>query len=46
VFSNAPQFSHRDVKVAYDSFRVNSGTFSCPSWWDDNAPDWQPQPRA
>jgi Tol biopolymer transport system component len=44
VFSNAPQFSHPDVKVAYDSFRVNSGTFSCPSWWDDNAPDWQPQP--
>jgi hypothetical protein len=43
VFSNAPQFSHPDVKVAYDSFRVNSGTFSCPSWWDDNEPDWQPQ---
>ena len=42
VFSNAPQFSHPDVKVAYDNFRVNSGTLSCPSWWDDNAPDWQP----
>jgi hypothetical protein len=28
--------------VAYDNFRVNSGTFACPTWWDDNAPDWQP----
>jgi Tol biopolymer transport system component len=42
VFSNAPQFSHPDVMVAYDNFLVNSGTFSCPTWWDDNAPDWQP----
>ena len=42
VFSNAPQFSHPDVKVAYDNFRVNGGTFSCPSWWRDNAPNWQP----
>jgi dipeptidyl aminopeptidase/acylaminoacyl peptidase len=44
VFSNAPQFSHPDVKVAYDNFRVSSGTFSCPSWWTDIAPNWQPQP--
>jgi dipeptidyl aminopeptidase/acylaminoacyl peptidase len=44
VFSNAPQFSHPDVNVAYDNFRINGGTFSCPSWWDDNAPDWQPLP--
>jgi dipeptidyl aminopeptidase/acylaminoacyl peptidase len=43
VFSTAPQFSHPDVKVAYDNFRVNSGTFSCPSWWYDHAPNWQPQ---
>jgi dipeptidyl aminopeptidase/acylaminoacyl peptidase len=43
VFSNAPQFSHPDVKVAYDKFRVNGGTFSCPSWWRDSAPNWQPQ---
>jgi Tol biopolymer transport system component len=43
LFSNAPQFSHPDVKVAYDNFRVNGGTFSCPSWWRDNAPNWQPQ---
>jgi hypothetical protein len=44
VVSNAPQFSHPDVKVAYDNFRVNGGTFSCPSWWRDNAPNWQPRP--
>jgi dipeptidyl aminopeptidase/acylaminoacyl peptidase len=44
LFSNAPQFSHPDVKVAYDNFRINSGTFSCPSWWRDNASNWQPLP--
>jgi WD40-like Beta Propeller Repeat len=42
LFSNAPQFSHPDVKVAYDNLRVNSGSFSCPSWWTDIAPNWQP----
>jgi hypothetical protein len=42
LFSNAPQFSHPEVKVAYDNFRVNGGTFLCPSWWTDNAPNWQP----
>jgi hypothetical protein len=31
-----------DVTVAYDNLLVSNGTFSCPSWWDDNAPDWQP----
>jgi len=44
MFSNAPQFSHPDVNVSYDNFVVNGGTFSCPSWWADNAPNWQPQP--
>jgi hypothetical protein len=42
LFSNAPQFSHPDVKVAYDNFRVNGGTFSCPSGWTDIAANWQP----
>ncbi len=41
VFSN---IAHADVKVAYDNFRVNSGTFACPFWWTDNAHDWQPVP--
>lgn len=40
LFSNAPQ-TESDVTVAFDNFRVDSGTFSCPSWWDDGAPDWQ-----
>jgi len=43
VFSNATLLSHPDVKVAYDNVRVNSGTFSCPSWWSDNFADWAPQ---
>jgi TolB protein len=42
VFSNAPPGSHPDVKVAYDNFRVNSGTFSCPAWWSDLWADWAP----
>ncbi len=44
MFSNVPPFSHPDVKVAFDNFRVNSGTFACPFWWTDNAHDWQPLP--
>jgi dipeptidyl aminopeptidase/acylaminoacyl peptidase len=43
VFSNVPPFSHPDERVAYDNFQVSSGTFACPSWWDDGAPDWQAQ---
>jgi hypothetical protein len=39
LFSNALR-QQSDVKVAFDNFRVNSGTFACPTWWDDNAPDW------
>jgi hypothetical protein len=39
--SNAPQFSHADVKVAYDNFDVSSGTFACPTWWNDSNADWQ-----
>jgi hypothetical protein len=42
VFSNAPPLSHPDAIVAYDNFRVNSGVFSCPSWWSDNFADWAP----
>jgi Tol biopolymer transport system component len=40
VFSNAPPFSHPDVNVAYDNFRVASGTFACPTWWSDQSADW------
>jgi hypothetical protein len=42
LFSNATPGTNGDVTVAYDNLRVSSGAFSCPSWWDDNAPDWQP----
>ena len=44
IFTNDPPFSHPDIRVAFDNFRINGGTFSCPSWWDDNAPDWQALP--
>jgi Tol biopolymer transport system component len=44
IFTNDPPFSHPDIVVAFDNFRVNSGIFSCPLWWADNAPNWQPQP--
>jgi Tol biopolymer transport system component len=40
----AGQWAHQTATVAYDNFRLNSGTLSCPSWWRDNAPNWQPQP--
>ena len=42
VFSNVPPPNRPDVEVAYDNFRVNSGALSCPTWWDDSSPDWQP----
>ena len=33
------QFAHQDGSVAYDNFVLNSGVFTCPSWWADFAPD-------
>jgi Tol biopolymer transport system component len=33
-------FAHEDGLVAYDNFRLNSGVFTCPSWWDDAWPAW------
>jgi TolB protein len=38
------QWAHQTARVAYDNFRLNSGTLSCPAWWRDNAPNWQPLP--
>jgi dipeptidyl aminopeptidase/acylaminoacyl peptidase len=43
IFTNDPPFSHPDVQVAFDNFRISSGTFSCPSWWSDSGADWQSQ---
>ena len=41
VFVNTFPFPNTTVKVAYDNFRVSSGTITCPTWWTDNSPDWQ-----
>ena len=41
VFTNLTPFSE-EVRVAYDNFRINSGSITCPTWWDDSSPDWQP----
>jgi Tol biopolymer transport system component len=41
VFSNAAPGTHGDVKIAYDNVRIAGAALSCPTWWDDNAPDWQ-----
>lgn len=42
IFTNDPPNSHPDVKVAFDNFQITGGTFSCPTWWADSTPDWQP----
>jgi WD40-like Beta Propeller Repeat len=36
------RFAHQEVKVAWDNFRINSGTISCgTAWWEDDSPGWQ-----
>jgi hypothetical protein len=32
-------FTGLAAAVAYDNFRLNSGVVTCPSWWQDDAPD-------
>jgi dipeptidyl aminopeptidase/acylaminoacyl peptidase len=39
--SNTERFIHQEVKIAWDNFRINAGTISCPTWWEDDSPDWQ-----
>ena len=39
------RFAHEAVDVAWDNFRIGSGTLACPSWWADRSPDWQPITR-
>jgi Tol biopolymer transport system component len=34
-------FGGQEVKVAFDNFRITSGTLSCPAWWEDSDPDWE-----
>jgi Tol biopolymer transport system component len=43
--SYSNRFMHAEVKVAWDNFRINTGTVSCPIWWTDSSPDWQPSSR-
>ena len=38
------RFTHQEVKVAWDNFRINAGTISCPTWWEDDSPDWHTVP--
>ena len=43
--SGVDRFAHQEVKIAWDNFRINSGSISCPSsWWEDDSPDWQAAP--
>lgn len=32
-------FTGQAASVAYDNFRLNAGAVTCPSWWQDLAPD-------
>jgi dipeptidyl aminopeptidase/acylaminoacyl peptidase len=34
------EWSHQDVRVAFDDFRLDSGELACPSFWRDTTPDW------
>jgi hypothetical protein len=47
--SGMGRFSHQEVKIAWDNYRINSGTISgtisCPTLsWEDDSPDWQAAP--
>ena len=43
--SGRSNFSHQEVKIAWDNFRINSGSISCPTLsWEDDTPDWQAAP--
>jgi hypothetical protein len=39
LWAPGDQFQHQDGSVAYDNFRLTSGAVTCPSWWQDFAPD-------
>jgi Tol biopolymer transport system component len=38
--SSFADWSHQDVRVAFDDFSLHSGALACPSWWRDAGPDW------
>ena len=37
--TQASTFGHQDGSVAFDNFRLSSGSLTCPSWWQDWAPN-------
>jgi hypothetical protein len=38
-------FSHQEVKIAWDNYRINSGSVACATTtWEDDSPDWQATP--
>jgi hypothetical protein len=48
VYSTEQTFGHQAAKVAFDNFRLNSGSFDNATCGDlrDNFPDWQALPRS
>jgi hypothetical protein len=42
--STTERFIRGPVSVAWDNLRIEAGTFQCPTWWEDDSPDWQPLP--
>ena len=39
LWAQGDQFAHQDASVAFDDFRLSSGALTCPTWWQDFAPD-------
>lgn len=37
--SQAADFGHLDGSVAFDNFKLTSGSLTCPDWWHDTFPD-------
>jgi hypothetical protein len=48
VYSTEQTFGHLAAKVAFDNFRLNSGSFDTATCGDlrNNFPDWQALPRS
>jgi Tol biopolymer transport system component len=42
LWAPGDQWAHKDVSVAFDNFRLNSGVLTCPAWWADSWPDFGP----
>ena len=44
IVAAVKQRSPQAIELLEKTVRVNSGTLMCPSWWTDNAPNWEPLP--